>query len=525
MMRKLISKLLPLVLVVLSTLIVGIVYAVTVTGTIYVVTNNSQKVPLNFAVHNINIYRIVVKTPEGFIVAIGLIYPNSTYVVYGLQNYKTYEFYLMNPRGQVPLYTYNVLTGTYGRKIIIPPIVQRISLNLYIMYSDLLKLLYRYPKIEYEIISKPPKTVIVGRIYNITIRLSNVGTAPGVVIIKLILDSKTVFSKRVALNVNESTIINIPLSFSTPGSHFIELFINGSSIFSEWVTAKLPPVNITYTVIEKPPSKIFASIPYYIKIKLVNTGQITGTINLALKIDGQVKYTKTITLAPSESKIITIPVIINTTGIHTVTLLINGSTILSMKVTVGRRRICIIYIPNITMMYHETKMINIYLLNCTFASGIALKLHYNSTILKIVKIIPGMFVTLTSGIPEKAIKDDLISVVIAGTVPCNMQNITIVVLKVYAKNYGSFTFSGEGTVSDINGNIYPAVIEGGHITVLKYLECDFNHNGMLDIGDVVLLLKVVLGLIKSPVPCDLNHNGMIDIGDVVLLLKKVLGIA
>ncbi|NPB00069.1 MAG: hypothetical protein GXO10_01720 [Crenarchaeota archaeon] len=56
----------------------------------------------------------------------------------------------------------------------------------------------------------------------------------------------------------------------------------------------------------------------------------------------------------------------------------------------------------------------------------------------------------------------------------------------------------------------------------KVLECDFNCNGRLDVGDVVLLLRILVGEFHSNVPCDLNHNGRLDIGDAVLLLKKLV---
>ncbi|NPB00044.1 MAG: hypothetical protein GXO10_01580, partial [Crenarchaeota archaeon] len=46
--------------------------------------------------------------------------------------------------------------------------------------------------------------------------------------------------------------------------------------------------------------------------------------------------------------------------------------------------------------------------------------------------------------------------------------------------------------------------------------------GRLDIGDVVLLLRILVGEFHSNVPCDLNHNGRLDIGDAVLLLKKLV---
>ncbi len=63
------------------------------------------------------------------------------------------------------------------------------------------------------------------------------------------------------------------------------------------------------------------------------------------------------------------------------------------------------------------------------------------------------------------------------------------------------------------------------ISINNILQCDFNHNGRLDVGDVVLLLRILVGTYRSNVPCDLNHNGKLDIGDAILLLKKLVGLS
>jgi len=52
------------------------------------------------------------------------------------------------------------------------------------------------------------------------------------------------------------------------------------------------------------------------------------------------------------------------------------------------------------------------------------------------------------------------------------------------------------------------------------LKGDLNGNGVLDIGDVVLLLKMVAEG-KYDYAADINNDGKVDIGDVVLLLKQI----
>jgi len=67
-------------------------------------------------------------------------------------------------------------------------------------------------------------------------------------------------------------------------------------------------------------------------------------------------------------------------------------------------------------------------------------------------------------------------------------------------------------VGQLSGTLFavaPSVLKG-----------DLNGNGVLDVGDVVLLLKIVAEG-KYDYIADINNDGKVDIGDVVLLLKQI----
>jgi len=111
-----------------------------------------------------------------------------------------------------------------------------------------------------------------------------------------------------------------------------------------------------------------------------------------------------------------------------------------------------------------------------------------------------------------------------------------VVVKVNASKAGLALYWYNGTVwkmvarsntttitYEINSTSTPNVSQlGGTLFAVAppVLKGDLNGNGVLDVGDVVLLLKMVAEG-KYDYAADINDDGKVDIGDVVLLLKQI----
>ena len=53
---------------------------------------------------------------------------------------------------------------------------------------------------------------------------------------------------------------------------------------------------------------------------------------------------------------------------------------------------------------------------------------------------------------------------------------------------------------------------------------DINNDGIVDISDVILILRMALQI--DPIqPCsDINNDGIVDISDVILTLRMALGL-
>lgn len=51
-----------------------------------------------------------------------------------------------------------------------------------------------------------------------------------------------------------------------------------------------------------------------------------------------------------------------------------------------------------------------------------------------------------------------------------------------------------------------------------------NGDGSVDISDVILVLRIALGLETSKPCADINDDGIVDISDVILTLRMALGL-
>ncbi len=172
--------------------------------------------------------------------------------------------------------------------------------------------------------------------------------------------------------------------------------------------------------------------------------------------------------------------------------------------------------PPSLVIGREQKLI-VYLENCTsLTSGIVKIVIREPSLAKIVGIeIPRMI--------KSNVKLDLLN---SSTVILSLKfngvpyrEIPLLIIRVYSYHRGiENVLMSTILYSNKTGETLKRYI-ARKIAVSSYLYCDFNHNGKIDIGDIVLALRYVMRRVKPPVNCDLNGNGVLDIGDVVLLVR------
>ncbi|NPA99788.1 MAG: hypothetical protein GXO10_00250, partial [Crenarchaeota archaeon] len=206
----------------------------------------------------------------------------------------------------------------------------------------------------------------------------------------------------------------------------------------------------------------------------------------------------------------------NNPGTTTITvygaaLLRNGEIVkiepASSEITVKRRIVvppgqCVLLLNSTDNFatVNSTITISATLLNCPYAAGLLVSLRYNGSLVSFEKLISGPFVKIVKGILVYHNTVGLLNITVAGERPCNSTNIRVFSIVFKAIANGVLVVGGYGQVSDVHGRIYNLKVIPVKITISKVLECDFNRNGRLDIGDVVLLLRILVGEFHSNVP-------------------------
>ncbi len=501
----------------------------TLHGAIYVVYSNGTKVPLTKVVKKLQYYTLKVyeypsMTPVSNVIA--KIFPNSSYVIENLQAPPTgkasYVIYLVSPKGSAPLYRYDELLGKYVQTITIPPLVSGLKLDLYVMYKDLLKILYvtYVPVLKYIIVQKLPNTITVGKKYIVIVKIENSGNATGIATIAALLDSKAIFASVVKVPPGSYTIVTIPVIVNSTGTHVLMILINHTIVLRQEFTAtkisKVPKIIVT--VLKKVPKIVHVGEKVNIIVQLKNTGNATGEAELKLTVNGMVVKTFNITLEPGQTYVKDIVLMFNKSGTYEIMLYLNETCIFYETVK-AVYYIITVRIPTVSTYVGNTFSVSVNVLNSSLTlQKVDLEVKYNTTMLELVNVSPGA----CGGSVSYSQVGSTISIEVTGTPLTCVGGRSLVTIFFKAVKAGVSKIEANGTAVMTNGAIATIAPAEGLIKVSKYLECDFNHNGRLDIGDVVIALEILLGKRHSNVPCDLNHNGRLDIGDVVLLLMKIL---
>lgn len=92
----------------------------------------------------------------------------------------------------------------------------------------------------------------------------------------------------------------------------------------------------------------------------------------------------------------------------------------------------------------------------------------------------------------------------------------------------TFSFASGGTAQSIasGGNFAWPVLDGD--VAITLLRCDLNNNGKVDAGDMMRVLRMVLGMDGIDLDCDINNGGwgdaVIDTADLLVVQQIILGI-
>jgi len=91
-------------------------------------------------------------------------------------------------------------------------------------------------------------------------------------------------------------------------------------------------------------------------------------------------------------------------------------------------------------------------------------------------------------------------------------------------NSSAIAFSNGRLFNNLGGQITPVTWVDGSVHVATCTTGDANEDGVVDIGDVIKVRRIILAL-DPPTPCaDVNGDGFIDVGDVIKIKRIILGL-
>lgn len=401
-MRRLIT-LLSLILIAVTCL--GVAYGFTVKGTIYVISGKTV-IPLSKVVSSVSSYWVTVENAEGVVVAKAEIFPNSSFVVKGLNNSETYIFYLSSEKGSILMLINNTFGMLVPAKLQIPPYGYETERNFYVRYSDLEKIMVVVtpkPVMKYSIVQFLPEKVYVGKEYYVKVNVSNVGKAAGEVCLKLYANTTLMSSKCVTVKPGSYVLVTLPVKFTSVGVYVVKLYANTTLLKQATVTVVKPPVvkiaKITVKVVTPLPKTLFAGKVYYMKMEVANTGNGTGTVIVTIYANTTKVAEEKVTVEPGVTKYLVIPVNITKTGIYVIKVYCNTTLVFTETVKVITRPTkpyTSIMIPSTFYLYAPKPvcltLINIY--NKTMTFNVTVVGYVNESVVagensKIVTLKPG----------------------------------------------------------------------------------------------------------------------------------------
>ncbi len=158
-----------------------------------------------------------------------------------------------------------------------------------------------------------PVEAASGEEVTISVIVRNVGNVEGEYTVVLRINGTVEASKSVKLAGGESTVVTFSIVKREPGIYKVE--VNGLIGYFK-VKAPPRPAEFIVTLKSISPSEVKVGEEVTITVNVTNVGGITGTHTVVLKVNGNIKALREVTLAPGESTLITFKIIGDIEGTH-----------------------------------------------------------------------------------------------------------------------------------------------------------------------------------------------------------------
>ena len=172
-----------------------------------------------------------------------------------------------------------------------------------------------------------PSSVNVGSPVTISVTVKNTGDLEGTTTVDLLVNSVKEQSKTVTLAGGASQTVTFTVTKTTAGSYTVKV----GSLTGSFTVAKPPtPAAFELSGLSVTPAEVKSGESVTVSVTVKNTGELSGSYSVELKVDGASKETKTGTLAGGVSATLSYTVSGAAVGTHPVAV---GSLTGSFKVT------------------------------------------------------------------------------------------------------------------------------------------------------------------------------------------------
>jgi oligopeptide transport system substrate-binding protein len=166
-----------------------------------------------------------------------------------------------------------------------------------------------------------PEVLATGKDASVVAEVRNSGELPGTYKAVLNVDGTELTSKEVEIEAGGSASVSLPFKMETNGNHTFEVG-GATKDVKVYKAAQLEASSLNIT-----PSSIYTGQSVSVEAKITNTGELAGTMPVAVLVNGSEADSKSVTLEPGASQTVNFSLKPKTSGSQTIKILNTSGTL------------------------------------------------------------------------------------------------------------------------------------------------------------------------------------------------------
>jgi oligopeptide transport system substrate-binding protein len=160
-----------------------------------------------------------------------------------------------------------------------------------------------------------PEVIATGKDASVVAEVRNSGELPGTYKAVLNVDDTELTSKEVEIEAGGSASVSLPFKIETNGNHTFKVG-GATKDVKVYKAAQLEASSLNIT-----PSSIYTGQSVSVEVKITNTGELAGTMPVAVLVNGSEADSKSVTLEPGASQTVDFSLKPKTSGSQTIKIL------------------------------------------------------------------------------------------------------------------------------------------------------------------------------------------------------------